>query len=117
MATRYAPTLPAQDLVKQLKADSTPGQTKASNDWGSVTAAATIAVAGYRFVNVTGNTNITSVTATSKGHIVTLIFSGTPTFTDGSNLKLNGNLVASADDTITLVCDGTNWLELNRSAN
>jgi hypothetical protein len=39
------------------------------------------------------------------------------TFTDGNNLKIAGNFVTSADDTITLVCDGTNWFETCRSAN
>ena len=42
---------------------------------------------------------------------------GILTFTDGSNLKLNGNFVTTADDTITLVYDGTNWYEMCRSVN
>ena len=37
--------------------------------------------------------------------------------TDGSNLKLAGNFVTTADDVITLVCDGTNWFEMSRSVN
>jgi hypothetical protein len=32
-------------------------------------------------------------------------------------LKLAGNLVATADDTITIVCDGTNWYEVGRAVN
>jgi hypothetical protein len=51
------------------------------------------------------------------GQMVTLVFAGALTFTDGSNLKLAGNFGTSADDTITLVCDGTNWYEVTRSAN
>lgn len=84
-----------------------------------ITAAATITPREGNFFVVTGNTNITSVTAAArdKGRIITFQFSGTPTFTDGSNLKLAGNLVATADDTITLVCDGTNWIEIARSVN
>ncbi len=67
---------------------------------------------------ISGTTSITSVSATGWiGRTVRLVFSGILTFTDGSNLKLNGNFVTTADDTITLVCDGTNWFEVARSAN
>lgn len=77
---------------------------------GSVVAAATITLAGPMDVyEVTGNTNITAITASYPGRVVTLIFRGTPTLTDGSNLKLPANFVATADDAYTLVCDGTNW--------
>lgn len=84
-----------------------------------IAAAATITPGNGNFFVVSGNTNITSVTAAArdKGRIIVLQFSGTPTFTDGSNLKLAGNLVATADDTISLVCDGTNWIEMARSVN
>jgi hypothetical protein len=69
-------------------------------------------------VQVTGNTNITSVGVIGMSNRrVTLVFTGTPTFTDGSNLKLSANLVATADDAITIVCDGTNWYETGRSVN
>ena len=69
---------------------------------------------------VTGTTNITSIAAGSgqKGRTVTLMFQGILTFTDGNNLKLAGNFVTTADDTITLTCaDGTNWYEVCRSVN
>ena len=68
---------------------------------------------------VSGGTAITSIDAASTiaRRRVVLIFSGTPTFTDGGNLKIAGNLVASADDTITLVCDGTDWYEVGRAVN
>jgi hypothetical protein len=51
------------------------------------------------------------------GANVTLVFADALTVTDGSNLRLNGNFTTSADDTLTLVCDGTNWYEVARSAN
>jgi hypothetical protein len=80
-------------------------------------AAVTLPVIGKIFT-VTGTTNITSIVAAgNSGREVTLIFADALTFTDGSNLKLAGNLSTSADDTITLVCDGTNWFERGRSAN
>lgn len=70
--------------------------------------------AGYYLV--TGTTNITSITASRRGRVANLVFAGALTLTDGSNLKLAGNLATAADDTIMLVCDGTNWLELSRGA-
>jgi hypothetical protein len=68
-------------------------------------------------VQVTGTTNITSIAASWAERRVTLVFTGILTVTDGSNLKLGSNFVTSADDTISLVCDGTNWYEVSRSAN
>jgi len=69
--------------------------------------------------SITGTTNITAMTtgAGNAGRRVTLIFAGALTFTDGANLTLAGNFVTTADDTITLVCDGTNWIEVSRSVN
>lgn len=67
---------------------------------------------------VVGTTNITSIAAANwAGLEVTLIFQGVLTVTDGSNLKLNGNFVTTADDVLKLACDGTNWFEISRSAN
>ena len=53
-----------------------------------------------------------SKTLASKGFDISVL-----TFTDGSNLKLAGNFVTTADDTITLAYDGTNWYEICRSVN
>lgn len=85
----------------------------------TVASAATIALPlDVPVVSISGTTSITSVTATNHARRrVTLIFQGVLTFTDGSNLKLAGDFVTTADDTITLVCDGTNWYEVARSAN
>ena len=68
---------------------------------------------------VTGTTAITSITSTNvpAGRQLTLNFAGILTFTDGNNLKLAGNMTTSADDTISLYFDGTNWFEKGRSAN
>lgn len=77
--------------------------------------------AGNVFV-VTGTADITSITANTEdaGRVIWLIFSGTAAttgVTDGSNLKMAGNFGYSPDDTMCLVCDGTNWYEVSRSAN
>lgn len=85
----------------------------------SIASASTIAIPlGQRVAVITGTTTITSITATGhSGNSVTLIFASTAGLTDGSNLKLNGNFTGTADDTVTLACDGTNWYECSRSAN
>lgn len=82
-------------------------------------AALTIPNAGDVF-SVSGTTSITSIVAANQqGRRVTLLFLASLTFTAGSNLVLAGaaNFSATASDTITLVCDGTNWYEISRSAN
>lgn len=82
-----------------------------------VASAATIAVWTGQWVNVTGTTNVTSITAGPVGEDIKLRFAGALTLTDGSNLKLDGNFVTAADSTWTGVSDGTNWIETGRSTN
>lgn len=84
----------------------------------NVASAATITPTGNLF-HVTGTTTITSVSGTNitAGTRLTIIFDGALTFTDGSNLKLAGNFVTTADDTIVLEYDGTNFYEVSRSVN
>lgn len=85
----------------------------------TVASAATIVLPpdGDTFV-ISGTTSITSITAVGwAGKTARLIFQGALTFTDGGNLKIAGNFVTTADDTITLACDGTNFYELARSVN
>ena len=85
----------------------------------SVASATAMPIPTGRVFHVTGTTDITSITATNlqSGVVITLIFDGILTFTDGNNLKLAGNFVTSADDTITLAYDGTNFYEVSRSVN
>jgi len=85
----------------------------------TVASAATIAITkGSRVVSISGTTGITSITATGhSGAVVVLVFRGALTVTDGSNLKMAGNFTTTADDTLTLACDGTNWYEVARSVN
>lgn len=67
-------------------------------------------------ISGTATINLISVEGHS-GHIVTLIFQAAATVTDGSNLVLSGNFTASADDCLTLACNGLNWYEVSRSLN
>jgi hypothetical protein len=70
-------------------------------------------------VYLAGANNVTSIDANSaaKGRIVTFIGNATLSVFDGNNLKLNGGWTCAASYTLTLICDGTNWYELSRSAN
>lgn len=81
-------------------------------------AAAIVLPPKHDVVTITGASPITSISAQGhSGHRVQLILAAGVTMTDGSNLKLAGNLVATADDTITIGCDGVNWYEACRSLN
>ena len=89
-------------------------------DSAIVASATTAALPVGNLFHVSGVTTITSLTtcdAGNNGRQVTLIFDGILTLTDGLNLKLAGNFVTTADDSIQLVCDGTNWYETSRSVN
>jgi len=70
---------------------------------------------------VSGVANITSIGSGNSfaGRRVTLIFQDALVVTEGANLKLAGNFVTTADDTIELVCgtDGVTWFEVARSVN
>jgi hypothetical protein len=68
--------------------------------------------------SISGTTGITAInTGGWAGRTVRLIFQGVLTVTDGANLKLAGNFTTSADDVLTLACDGSAWYEVSRSAN
>jgi hypothetical protein len=85
----------------------------------TVASAAALDLPMGRVIKVTGTTNITSISNIYEPErVVTLIFADALTFTDGSNLRLAGNFVTTADDTITLACDETGlWYEVSRSVN
>jgi hypothetical protein len=85
----------------------------------SLASAATLTLPrGANTVSVTGTTGITSIVAAGNARrTVTLIFADALTVTDGSNLKLAGNFTTTADDVLTLYCDGTYWIEVSRSVN
>lgn len=86
----------------------------ASGGTPTVASATTISATSNLF-HVSGTTNITNMTVLAGNTCVTIIFDGILTFTDGNNLKLAGNYVTTADDTIQLCSDGTNWYETRRS--
>ena len=83
----------------------------------TVASAGTLVLKRNNVQVISGTTTITSINVTYPGHRVTLVMSSTAQITDGSNLKLAGNFTGAADRTITIVCDGTNWYKVGRSAN
>jgi hypothetical protein len=68
---------------------------------------------------VTGTTTITAVTGTDYpvGKILRLVFAGILTLTDGSGLKMAGDFTTSADDVWSGFYNGTDFIEVARSAN
>lgn len=85
----------------------------------AVASAAALPVPTGRVFHVTGTTGITSITSTNfgAGAVITMIFDGILTVSDGNNLKLAGAFVTAADSTLTLAYDGSNWYEVARSTN
>ncbi|GGD62913.1 hypothetical protein GCM10010911_20840 [Paenibacillus nasutitermitis] len=70
------------------------------------------------FYSITGTTTIGGIAATWPGHTITLKFNNALTVVDDSqNLRLAGNLTTSANTTLTLICDGAEWIEVSRSSN
>lgn len=53
----------------------------------------------------------------ANGRIVTLIATGAVDVYDSNNLKLASTFSMTADDSLTLRCQGGNWYEMSRSAN
>lgn len=96
-------------------------QWRSTKNGGTANIASAAATALWAYTDrmvVTGNTTITSLTGNNwAGRVITLIFTSALTVTDGGNLVLAGNFVTTADDTLTLIGDGTNWNEVARSVN
>lgn len=95
-----------------------------NTNWFAPDQSRTVASAGTLVPNVddqvitlSGTTTVTSITATWKGHTLILYLSSTAQITDGGNILLSANSTGAALRTLTLFCDGTNWVETARSTN
>jgi hypothetical protein len=82
-----------------------------------------IPFAGSLF-EISGNTGMVGATATNtyRGRVITLLFQSNPIVSQktgglGENFILSGsvNFNATAGDTLTLITDGTNWIEIART--
>ncbi len=91
----------------------------ASDASTDIASAGTITVYPYgTYYNITGTQNITGISATWKGHVITLRFTSSLAVVDDSqNLRLAGHFMATSNDTLTLICDGAEWIEVARSTN
>lgn len=68
---------------------------------------------------VTGTATVTVIAVQADGTEITLKFDGAATISNVATIKLAGaaNFVATADDVLTLISDGTAWREKARSVN
>jgi hypothetical protein len=74
--------------------------------------------AGYRYFYVSGTATINNIQVSQKDRVITMIFTGTAIVRDAvGNIKLASDLNATADDTLTVLYNGANWIELSRSVN
>ncbi len=64
-----------------------------------------------------GSTTITNFDDGIEGQEIFIVLDANTILADNSNLKLNGGLSATGDDTITLVKIGSTWYEKCRSVN
>jgi hypothetical protein len=117
--------LTAEDVINSSAASNKQYNVTGTTDTSIVLASAstlTIPDLG-RVFQITGTTGITQFSGGGAiGRVVTLIFNASLTVSeltvsDGNNLLLSGDFNATQNDTITLVDNGSNWIEIARSAN
>jgi hypothetical protein len=79
----------------------------------------TMSLTGFlpTLVNVTGVATIKKITATGAGHLIVLKFTEGAKVEAVNNLKIKEAFTATSNDTLTLLCDGVNWVEVGRSVN
>lgn len=100
-------------LLNGVNAYGSQQQFKKGADIASATSI-TLGTDGNSF-SITGTTNITTITAGPAGLVVVLIFSAALTVVNGSNLKLKSDFYTAQNSTLSLISDGTNWIELSRT--
>jgi hypothetical protein len=87
---------------------------------GETVSASGILTPSGNILHVKAGSWITAVSSSGfkPGTTLTLIFDGSATVLDNAgSLNLSGHFRADANDTLSLVFDGTNWYETSRSAN
>jgi hypothetical protein len=86
----------------------------------TVTSGGTITPTGtYQLLTSASTVGTSSVAGCTSGRVLVLANSGsnTITLTDTGTLKLGGNAALGATDTLTLICDGTNWNQVSKADN
>jgi hypothetical protein len=92
----------------------------AANTAISVTQGMTITPTGsFHALTAAGNVSTGAIAAGSPGDILMLFVEDNVTITisDTGTLKLSGNLALGQYDSVTLLSDGTNWIQLATSNN
>jgi hypothetical protein len=92
------------------------------NSTDIVASAATLTLPeGGCYFDITGTADITSITASTRGRIIVLRFTGTAAtngFVDGNNIVLSATPFSySPNDTLTFACSGPTYYEISRSVN
>jgi hypothetical protein len=74
----------------------------------------------YLVHTISGTADIETISAQTAGKMIVLLFSGDAAsaglITDTGNLTLERSMLYRQGDTITLICDGTDWYEAGRSS-
>ena len=86
----------------------------------SVTTDATITPTGsYQPLESAGNVQTSSIAVLAAGTVVHFVNTAntTITFTDTGTLKLSGNAALGQYDSLILLSDGTNWIEVSETNN
>lgn len=86
----------------------------------TITYAGTITPTGaYHQITADAARGTSSIAIGTSGRVVVLVNAGsnTITLTDTGTLKLSGNAVLGQTDNITLLSDGTNWIQLAKTDN
>jgi len=74
----------------------------------SATSSGTMALPRHSgIVSVTGTTNISTITLSAVGEVLTLQFTASLTILTGGNIALQGPLSVASGDTLTLISDGS----------
>lgn len=91
-----------------------PGTTVVVTTDGTITP-----VASYQPLSSSGNVQTASIAAGTAGDVLYMINTSNTTITisDTGTLKLGGNRALGQYDTLTLISDGTNWVERSYTNN
>jgi hypothetical protein len=84
-------------------------------------AATVLAADGCNVIGLSGGGAVSSIrtcdSANAGRQLIVLCGTSSARVSDGGNLALAGDFACTADDSLTLLCDGAKWVEITRSLN